>query len=179
MSQNLLFTNWDPLMADNHSARLDELEFLVDRGFQVEFHSHAHAILKVDFPVLLDEIALLLSDLTIPIETIVRGGGGEHATTQELRRRLTDMGWNKHKFEIRKLIDGVEREFISHEVDHVRSLESGKIALEIEWNNKDPFFDRDLENFKRIHMEGAMSVGIIITRGARLENGSVSAIRSR
>ena len=24
------------------------------------------------------------------------------------------------------------------------------IALEIEWNNKDPFFDRDLENFKAV-----------------------------
>jgi hypothetical protein len=41
--------------------------------------------------------------------------------------------------------------------------------LEIEWNNKDPFFDRDLENFKRLHAEGAISVGIIITRGAALQ----------
>jgi hypothetical protein len=42
------------------------------------------------------------------------------------------------------------------------------IALEIEWNNKDPFFDRDLENFKRLHAEGAISVGVIITRGTGL-----------
>jgi Restriction endonuclease BglII len=35
----------------------------------------------------------------------------------------------------------------------------GVVALEIEWNNKDPFFDRDLENFKRLHAEGAISVG--------------------
>ena len=33
------------------------------------------------------------------------------------------------------------------------------IALEIEWNNKDPSFDRDLENFKRLHAEGAISIG--------------------
>ena len=49
---------------------------------------------------------------------------------------------------------------ISHEVDHVRSFIQGEgrrpkmLALEIEWNNKDPFFDRDLENFKRLHAEG-------------------------
>jgi hypothetical protein len=31
----------------------------------------------------------------------------------------------------------------------------GVLALEIEWNN--PFFDRDLENFKRLHANGAIS----------------------
>ena len=40
---------------------------------------------------------------------------------------------------------GFRRESQSHEVDHVRSFENdAKIALEIEWNNKDPFYDRDL-----------------------------------
>ena len=33
------------------------------------------------------------------------------------------------------------------------------IALEIEWNNKAPLFDRDLENFKRLHAEGGISIG--------------------
>ncbi len=45
------------------------------------------------------------------------------------------------------------------------------IALEIEWNNKDPFFDRDLENFKRLHAEGAISVGVIVTRHTTLHEG--------
>ena len=52
------------------------------------------------------------------------------------------------------------RESVSHEIDHVRTFESGaRIALEIEWNNKDPFYDRDLENFKRLHADGAISAG--------------------
>ena len=56
-------------------------------------------------------------------------------------------------------------------MDHVRSCsEAGNVALEIEWNNKDPFFDRDLENFKRLHGEGAISVGAIITRGTALQD---------
>ena len=47
-------------------------------------------------------------------------------------------------------------------MDHVKRYDgTGVIALEIEWNNKDPFFDRDLENFKRLHAEGAISVGIV------------------
>jgi hypothetical protein len=70
------------------------------------------------------------------------------------------------KFEVKKVINGREREAISHEVDHVREFLAGILALEIEWNNKDPFFDRDLENFKRLHADGAISVGIIVNRNA-------------
>jgi hypothetical protein len=63
-----------------------------------------------------------------------------------------------------------QRESISHEIDHVREFTSGTIALEIEWNNKDPFFDRDLENFKRLHADGAISAGVIVTRGRSLHD---------
>ena len=69
---------------------------------------------------------------------------------------------------MQRIIDGVEKESQSHEIDHVRTFPAGTIAFEIEWNNKDPFFDRDLENFKRLHAEGAISVGIIVTRGPTL-----------
>lgn len=34
--------------------------------------------------------------------------------------------------------------------------------------HKDPFFDRDLENFKRLHADGAISTGIIVTRATSL-----------
>jgi hypothetical protein len=44
------------------------------------------------------------------------------------------------------------------------------VAAEIEWNNKDPFYDRDLENFKRLHADGAISVGVIITRGSTMQD---------
>lgn len=37
----------------------------------------------------------------------------------------------------------------------------------MEWNNKDPFFDRDLSNFYTLHRAGALAVGIIVTRGPR------------
>ncbi len=67
---------------------------------------------------------------------------------------------------------------MSHEVDHVRRSEAGVFALEIEWNNKDPFFDRDLENFKRLHAGGAISVGGIITRGTSLQDSLRTIIAS-
>ena|SRR6185437_9954958 len=143
---------------------------LIDRGFQFVFLSHAKAILGVDFRVAVDEIEGALGAATIPIEEIIAGGGGEAKGTQRLRKALTEKRWCKATFVIEKRINGVSRESQSHEVDHVRKFENGsRIALEIEWNNKDPFFDRDLENFKRLHADGAISIGIIVTRGSALQ----------
>ena len=42
--------------------------------------------------------------------------------------------------------------------------------MEIEWNNKDPFFDRDLNNFRLLFDLRAVSVGIIITRSDELQD---------
>lgn len=44
------------------------------------------------------------------------------------------------------------------------------MALEIEWNNKDPFFDRDLNNFRLLFDLRAVSVGVIITRCDELQD---------
>ena len=78
--------------------------------------------------------------------------------------------WKKHVFEIKKIVDGEQKESVSHEIDHVKVFPGGTFALEIEWNNKDPFYDRDLENFKRLHAEGAISIGGLITRGKSLHD---------
>jgi len=146
------------------------LDVLTARNFQIKYLSHAHAILHADFLPLLEELGDVLSRLEIPVTALVGGGGGETLITQGIRRALADRGWRKHKFEIQKLIDGQPRQSISHEVDHVRILENGTVAIEIEWNNKDPFYDRDLENFKRLHAEGVISAGIIVTRGKTLQD---------
>jgi hypothetical protein len=145
---------------------------LTSRGFEIQFESHARAILGADFPAAIAELEDALTSATIPIEEIVAGGGGEARGTQRLRRALAAKGWRKTTFKVVKTINDVPRESQSHEVDHVREFALGgrvvRIALEIEWNNKDPFFDRDLENFKRLHADGAISAGVIITRGRSL-----------
>ena len=146
-------------------------ESLKEKGFEIVFVSHAEAILEKDFPDAVAELEASLVEVEIPITEIIGSGGGEAKGTQRLRRSLAARHWVKVNFEIKKTINGVERESISHEVDHVRTFEGNQlIALEIEWNNKDPFFDRDLENFKRLHAEGAISVGLIVTRGSTLQD---------
>ncbi len=150
---------------------------LVEKKFQLEFVSHAKAILEVDFPEAVTELEAVLVNATVPIEEIIAGGGGEAKGTQRLRRALTAASWVKTNFVVEKRINGEPRESQSHEVDHVRQFDAGRIALEIEWNNKDPFFDRDLENFERLHADGAISVGMIVTRGQSLHANMRDMVR--
>lgn len=152
-------------------------EQLKAKGFEIEFKSHAEAILGVDFPEVAEQLESVLLSSTIPIEEIIGSGGGETKGTQRLRNALAAHGWRKHNFVVQRIIDGVQREAQSHEIDHVKSFDAGTIALEIEWNNKDPFFDRDLENFKRLHADGAISLGVIVTRGASLQDSILSLVR--
>ncbi len=146
-------------------------EKIKKKGFQVLALHHAEAILKHDMVNAVAELEEVLLDIQIPVEELVRGGGGEGELTQRMRRALADNhGWKKHNFEIKKIVDGEEKESISHEIDHVKRFSTGTFALEIEWNNKDPFYDRDLENFKRLHADGVISIGAIITRGSTLQD---------
>ena len=145
-------------------------------GFDVQAVNHARAVLSTDFPESLRELCDILLSFRIADVELIQGGGGEAESTQRLRRSLTEREWIKRNIVIRKTVDDIERAAISHEIDHVRRTGNGAIALEVEWNNKDPFFDRDLENFQRLHVEGAISVGIIVTRGESLQDRMVEIV---
>lgn len=152
------------------------LRVLREAGFDVLTRNHAEAILAHDFPGELAELVAALTGYRIGLAEIIGGGGGESGQTQRLRHALDGAGWRKHRFVVQTIVDGREREAQSHEVDHVRFAGPGTLALEIEWNNKDPFFDRDLENFHRLHGQSAISLGIIVTRGRSLQEALLPRI---
>ncbi len=79
--------------------------------------------------------------------------------------RFYALGWEEKKFSTSISIDGVIRESPTHKVDCFK----GRVALELEWNNKDPFFDRDLNNFRLLFDLGAIDVGVIVTRASELQ----------
>lgn len=138
-------------------------------GFDIETRNHARAILAGDFAEEIEGLVTALLSFRIPSREIIKSGGGQAASTMRLRDALYAQGWRKHEFIVRTIVDGLEREATTHEVDHVKHCPNGTLALEIEWNNKDPFFDRDLENFQRLHAQGAISLGVLVTRGAALQ----------
>lgn len=143
-------------------------------GFDVEATNHAAAILARDFHDGLTELCDVLAGFKIRCAEMLGSGGNKSPHTERLGAMLEARGWRKRNIEVTKLVDGVSKWGMTHEIDHVRDFEQGTLALEIEWNNKDPFFDRDLENFQRLHADGAISVGVIVTRGASLQ----SAVRT-
>ncbi|MCA1500093.1 hypothetical protein [Bradyrhizobium sp. NBAIM14] len=75
-------------------TKMPTIDDLKARGFVIECLSHARAILSVDFPDALTELAVVLSGATIPIEEII-AGGGEAKGTQRLRRAFTELKWPK------------------------------------------------------------------------------------
>lgn len=152
------------------------LAALRDAGFDVLTRNHAEAILAHDFPNELTLLARVLQEFRISLEEVIQGGGGEAGLTQRLRHELSDINWRKHNFSVETVVDGHARVGVSHEVDHVKFAEEGTLALEIEWNNKDPFFDRDLENFQRLHALSAISLGIVVTRGISMQDSFLERI---
>ena len=147
------------------------LSELREKGFDIAVTNHAAAILTHDFAAEVAALAGILGGFRISMAELIGGGGGESGQTQRLRRALDGAGWRKHNFSVQTIVDGVVREAIGHEIDHVKRGPSGTLALEIEWNNKDPFFDRDLENFQRLHAQSAISLGMIVTRGRSMQEG--------
>lgn len=167
---------------------LHELRLKIDMtfeipGYVIEDRRFALPILDARFPDALSELQGSLENYVISQAEVIRGGGGEAKHTQRLRKSLTRHGWLKKNISSTQLIvvedahgtraaePGTMYEIPSesHEIDHVKTFDSGTLALEIEWNNKDPFYDRDLENFRRLHHIGILRAGIIITRGPALQ----------
>jgi hypothetical protein len=139
------------------------------KGLHIEATHHATAILEQDLPQALTDLQGVLSGFEIKKAEVIQSGGGETKITQRLRNAFSERGWVKRNVLQEHIVDGVELPSESHEIDHIKAFPGGRVALEIEWNNKDPFFDRDLENFRKLHQIGFISVGIIITRGPNLQ----------
>lgn len=97
---------------------------------------------------------------------ILAGGGGKSRIAGRLDSFLARRGWSERKFETKIVVDHVAYDAPTHKVDCYKN----RVALEIEWNNKDPFFDRDLNNFRLLYDLRAIDVGIIITRAAALQD---------
>ena len=142
-------------------------------GYEIYCTRLADAILDIYFPTAKSELYEILSNFKVREDYVIRGGGGKSLITQELESLMNASDWEKRKIETYLHIGKKKEERviprISHEIDHFKRFEHGNIGLEIEWNNKDPFFDRDLQQFRWGHEIEEQAIGIIITRGISLQ----------
>lgn len=134
--------------------------------FEIHEWRHATAILERDFPNEFDEVCSVLTRFRLLKSFIDSGGGRKSKVSGWIDSEFYKFGWVEKKFDTKITIDDQDLESPTHSVDCFKN----QIALEIEWNNKDPFFDRDLNNFRLLFDLRAVSVGIIITRCDELQD---------
>jgi hypothetical protein len=127
--------------------------------------NHAAAILAADFPEQWTDLLGCLRDFKLKKSAIVIGGGGRSQIPQQLDGYLNARGWKEHQFDIDIKIDGAEIEVPTHKIDNFKA----GVGVEVEWNNKTEFYDRDLNNFRLLHQLRGVSVGVIITRVSELQ----------
>lgn len=107
----------------------------------------------------LAEFRLLHSDI------VAKGRGNKSAIAAALDSKFYGRGWLEKQFDTRIVVDKVTSESPTHKVDCFK----GKIGVELEWNNKDPFYDRDLNNFRLLFDLRVLDVGVIVTRSTALQ----------
>jgi Restriction endonuclease BglII len=137
----------------------------VTTKFEVFDWRNAAAILQAVHKTEFDEIVDVLSGFVLPRSSIEQGGGNKSPISKSLDGELYARGWIEKAFDTRIMVDKIEYESPTHSIDCFK----GKVALEVEWNNKDPFFDRDLNNFRLLYELRVVDVGVIITRATSLE----------
>jgi len=126
---------------------------------------HATAILSSAYPREWKEILAALQAFRLHRSEIAVGGGSKSKVAQRIDGFLKEKGWKERGFQTKIVIDEQSLDSPTHKVDCFKN----KVGLEVEWNNKDPFFDRDLNNFRLLFDLRALSVGVIVTRCDELQ----------
>lgn len=149
----------------NDQMTIDFLPQFIRDHYEVHESKHACTILKHDFPAEWEDIIDVLTGFRLRRTWIAEGGGSKSMVSKAIDSQLYQRGWEEKQFETEILIDGIPRKSPTHQIDCFKN----RVALEIEWNNKDPFYDRDLNNFRLLFDLRAVSVGVIITRCDHLQ----------
>ena len=124
------------------------------------------AVLSAACPEEWSDVKAVLGGFRLHHTEIATPGGRKSLIADRLDGAFKRRGWKEKRFDTRILIDGEEHKSPTHEVDVLKN----RVALEVEWNNKDSFYDRDLNNFWLLFDLRVIDVGIIVTRCSELQS---------
>lgn len=144
---------------------LTDFSAFINENYEIHEWRHASAILQADFPSEFKDLCDVLTRFRLNKSKLIIGGGGKSDISGWIDREFYAKAWKEKQFDTKIVVDSQELQSPTHKVDCFKN----RVALEIEWNNKDPFFDRDLNNFRLLFELRAISVGIIITRCDHLQ----------
>lgn len=134
--------------------------------YEVREWRNAVGVLSTACPDEWQEIQHALRSFRLHRSEVQAAGGNRSSIVERLEQPLKAAGWVEKHFSTSIVVDGVATESPTHSVDCFK----GRVALEVEWNNKDPFCDRDLNNFRLLFDLQVIDAGVIITRCSELQN---------
>lgn len=144
---------------------LEQVPAFLRDNYEVREWRHAAAILSSDFAAEWADIAAALTEFRLYRSEILKPGGRKSGVSTRIDDALARLGWEEQCFETKIVVDDAVLESPTHKVDCYKN----GIGLEIEWNNKDPFYDRDLNNFRLLFDLRTIHVGVIVTRSDELQ----------
>ena len=147
-------------MTTDHLVPLD-----IRAKYHVREWRNAAGVISTACPSEWDDIMHVLRNFRLLRSEILTAGGGLSPISQQINKAFNARGWKETNFATKIVVDDVEYAAPTHLVDCFK----GRVALELEWNNKDPFFDRDLNNFRLLFDLRAIDVGVILTRSSELQ----------
>jgi hypothetical protein len=133
--------------------------------YEVHEWRNAFPVLAAAHPSEWKEMLQVLRGFRLNRSEIVTPGGPKSPVAKKLDSHFYRLGWKEKGFATSIRIDDDEYESPTHKVDCFKN----KVAVEVEWNNKDPFYDRGLNNFRLLFDLRAIDVGVIITRCDELQ----------
>jgi hypothetical protein len=138
----------------------------LQRLYDVREWRNAAGVLATACPEEWQDIIEILSDFRLLWSEIEAAGGRKSPIANQLDGAFYERDWKEKQFDTAITLDNETFESPTHKVDCFK----GKVALELEWNNKDPFYDRDLNNFRLLFDLRAIDVGVIVTRSTKLNS---------
>lgn len=166
---------------------IDLFPTYIQTNYEIEEYKNAISILKNVYPNEWNDLVDLLSAFILRKSDVLAPGGRKSTIADQLDSFLYARGWGETEFKtaihlseyeyVKNIVSNGKNTIVSilksesitevptHKIDCFKNT----VAIEVEWNNKDPFFDRDLNNFRLLFDLGAVSVGVIITRASELQ----------
>jgi hypothetical protein len=164
---------------------LNQISAPLHQKYTFAERDHATAILAADFPAEFADIIACLTAFSLRKSYITAAGGGLSPVSFVLDSFLSGWtvtsgrqvppvpligpeagrGWAEKRFDIKIEVDGNAIPIPTHKIDNFKN----KVGVEVEWNNKTEFYDRDLNNFRLLRNLHVLSVGVIITRLSELQ----------
>lgn len=111
------------------------LPIFISENYDCYEWKHASAILSQDFAAEWDDLLAVLTAFRLRKSWITKGGGNKSQVSAFIDGFLSDRGWVEKQFQTAIEVDGGRLDSPTHKIDCFKN----GVALEIEWNNKDPF----------------------------------------